>query len=92
MSDIQKVVLLPEQAWNLDDTLASVIAQGLDHLLNGHCEQDREMPLVRDCFKAYSKRWDFDNSWDYHDSDKPEGQMMLWALEWLKDNFFGLWD
>lgn len=91
------VKIKEEDTWNFDDTLAGIIAQGLQHLLDGPAYQDHEMPLALECFKRYSERWEKGQDYlchdahDFTDEDKPEGQMMLWALEWLKNNFFGLW-
>lgn len=95
MSDTYgKIEIKPEHAWNLDSTLAQVLDQGLTMMMNnGNCETMPGTELARDCFRAYVNRWDNGTSAEYGYGAETEcDQMMAWALNWLKDNFYGLWD
>lgn len=94
MSDTYgKIEIKPEHAWNLDSTLAQVLDQGLTMMMNnGNCETMPGTELARDCFRAYANRWDVVTSMNYLMVESDECMMMAWALNWLKDNFYGLWD
>lgn len=92
--DIDLSITLEEKhAWNLDSTLASVLAQGLQFLIDGPCEQEDGIDKAQAIFEAYTKRWHSGRTAiRYETPGTKEHTDLEWALEWLKQNFASLWD
>lgn len=79
--------------WSFDTTLAQILDEGLTRILNFPYQYvDPNMARVRDVFRAYANRFtaeDTGASFEYVDTD--DYQELMWALEWVKENFTGLW-
>jgi hypothetical protein len=86
------IQLAKEDSWNLDSTLASVLAQGLEMLINGPAEQVVGITMAQHIFDKYAQRWDLGIEMNYHDNTSRESIELRWALGWLSKNFMTLWD
>lgn len=86
------ITLNPQHAWNLDSTLAQVLDQGLTMLLEGPAVQDAEMERARNLFRRYADKWDNGMHTGLYDANSADSRELDWALQWLAENFTGLWD
>lgn len=83
--------------WSFDYTLAAILDIGLTMI--GNCPW--EVPLegqerARDIFRRYATKDDKDRFDDedwkhYMDADSDAYKDLMWALDWLRDNFTALW-
>lgn len=91
------IVITEPQTWSFDTTLARVLDMGLTHIHNHEFTYDLDgMMRARDIFRRYATKDDEDRFDDedwkhYHDTNSAAYKDLMWALEWVKDNFTALW-
>lgn len=85
-----------KQVWNLDTTLAAVIAEGLSALMveadKSSTEQVPEIGKMASIFADYSHRWDNDSDAFAFEPGGGRAAEIEDALVWLALNFRSLWD
>jgi hypothetical protein len=85
------IVLKSEHSWNLDSTIASVVAQGLQLLIDRGSVVPPDTKRALLVFNRYTKRWDNSDAFEYYEGSDLDADMK-WAMKWLSDNFYSLWD
>lgn len=73
--------------WSFDTSLAIFLDKGLTGLMNfKYTSPPPETERARNLFRSYAKRDE-----QFEDKDSDEYQELMWALDWLKENFTRLW-
>lgn len=70
-----------------------MLDEGLTRILNFPYEDHSdERVRARNIFRAYANRWeDCDGLPAVENIESKEHADLIWALDWLKENFTGLW-
>ena len=78
--------------WSFDYTLAAVLDIGLTMIHNHEYTYDLpDMMRARDIFRRYATK-DHGGEWaQFEDTNSEAYADLMWALDWLRDNFTALW-
>ena len=79
--------------WSFDVTLAQVLDIGLTMIHNYKFTYDLDgMMRARDIFRRYANKDCVNGDWmAFENTDSEAYADLMWALDWLKENFTALW-
>lgn len=79
--------------WSFDQTLAQILDEGLTRMINfPYTDYGDGMERARNVFRAYANKWEgAEGTPAVERADSEEYADLMWALDWLKENFTGLW-
>ena len=78
--------------WSFDQTLAQVLDEGLTRMINfPYTDYGPELSRARDVFRAYAHKDECEGLPAVESKNSDEYADLMWALDWLKENFTGLW-
>jgi hypothetical protein len=86
----------PQYIWSFDHTLAAFIDMGLTEIMRyPYNYPEDEIKRARDAFRAYATKdeGEFDpaRGFVFENINSPEYAETMWAFDWLKEHFTGLW-
>lgn len=85
-----------EFTWSLDLPIAILLDKGLTALMNfPYTPPPEGTERARDIFRRYARKYDENSNLlietDFELIESDDYKDLMWALEWLKNNFTALW-